>query len=90
MVEIQSKSDVAIALQLTLVYLPLLYIPFRFIWWFRNTCYNNRGDNEQQPLLQQLQASVVVDPQGERDILIEQFRQETINTNDYDVIDEQI
>ena len=86
-IDIQSESDVAIAIQLVLVYLPLFYIPFRFIWWFRKTCWNRgNDDNEQFPLLGQLP---IVDPEGDRERMNELF-QDSVNLNDYDVIDEQM
>ena len=89
-IDIQNESQAAIVIQLVLIYLPLFYIPFRFIWWFRKTCCNRPRENidniEQVPLLRQLP---VVDPEGDRERMVEQF-QDSININEYVVIDEQM
>ena len=90
-IDIQNESQAALGIQLFLVYLPLFYIPFRFIWWFKKTCCNKENDdddddNEQFPLLRQLP---VVDPEGDRERMIEQF-QDSVNINEYVVIDEQM
>ena len=86
-IDIQGESNAAIAVQLALVYLPLFYIPFRFIWWFRKTCCNRGNDNEQFPLLGQLPA---VDPEEDRERMVELFQEDSVNFKEYDVIDEQI
>ena len=87
-IDVQSESSAAIAVQLVLVYLPLFYIPFRFIWWFRKTCCNRgKDDNEQIPLLGQIP---VVDPEGDRERMVELFQEDSVNMNEYDAIDEQI
>ena len=87
-IDIQNESQAALGIQLFLVYLPLFYIPFRFIWWFKKTCCNKESDddNEQFPLLRQ---QPVVDPEGDRERMIEQF-QDSVNINEYVVIDEQM
>ena len=84
-IDIQGESDVAFAIQLILVYLPLFYIPIHFFWWFRVTCCNSK-DVERSPLLR---PQPVVDPEGDRERLIELF-QDSVNLNEYDVIDDQI
>ena len=88
-IDIQNELQAAIAVQLVLIYLPLFYIPFRFIWWFKKTCCNRENDDnndEQFPLLRQLP---VVDPEGDRERMIEQF-QDSVNINEYAVIEEQM
>ena len=49
-IDIQSPSQIALVVQLLLVYLPLLYIPFRIIW----SCHDQQGTNqneEERPLI---------------------------------------
>ena len=78
-IDIQGVSNAAIAVQLVLVYLPLFYIPFRFIWWLRKT-YSKRGNNSELiPLLSG------VDMEEDRERMNEIF-QDSINVNEYDVI----
>ena len=69
-IEIQDESQPAIDIQLGLLYLPLLYIPFRFAWWFKKKCWKRGKNNEQLPLLGQQP----IDPEGDRERLIEQFQ----------------
>ena len=87
-IDIQGESEATIAVQLLLVYLPLFYIPLRFIWWlmpvcfiqwFRKTCCKRGNDSELLSILSD------VDMEGNRDRMNEMF-QDSINVNEYDVI----
>ena len=49
-IDIQSPSHVALVIQLLLVYLPLLYIPLRVIWYCRGRQAINQTE-EEQPLI---------------------------------------
>ena len=68
-IDIQSDSQAALAVQLVFIYLPLLYIPFRFIWYWRSRngqAHEHNTDHNQQ--LNNMAAEGDVDPEGLREI----------------------
>ena len=99
-IDIQGASDVAIGFQLMFVYLPLVYVPFRFVWWFRKACCTNE-DDARVPILEHdnnrrnydEQMFLVgqhpdYDPEGQRERLREIFQQHTVNMDSYEVIED--
>ena len=63
-IDIQSQSQAAIGVQLVFVYLPLLYIPFRAIWYCRNgQVFENNDQN--QPLQDPTEGDI--DPENARE-----------------------
>ena len=77
-IEIQDESKPAIDIQLGLLYLPLLYIPLRFIWWLKKNCWKRgHNDDAELPLLGQQP----VDPEGDRVRMAEQF-QNSVHLNE--------
>ena len=65
-IDIQSQSQAALAIQLIFIYLPLLYIPFRFIWYCRSR--NRQAHVGQNQQLNNFAANEEdVDPEGTRE-----------------------
>ena len=72
-IDIQSPSQGALVIQLLLVYLPLLYIPFRVIWYCRGRQEANPTE-EEEPLM---------DPVAQREQLENEHRYEQENFDAY-------
>ena len=99
-VDVQGESDTALGFLLLFVYLPLIYVPFRFIWWVRRPNYQDE-QGERAPILQpnnNLQnysgqmglserSADSFNIEEQRKMMEESFQQHTINENSYDVID---
>lgn len=99
-IDIQGESDTAIAFQLLFTYLPLFYVLYRFVSWFRKACFTDNGLNndERVPILQRgnapshnermemIRQRQNVDPERGRRELEHEFQQHTINEDHYDII----
>ena len=75
-IDIQSLSQGALIIQLILVYLPLLYIPFRVIWYCHGQQNTHPRDLEEQELL--------IDPVAERDNWANENK--SVDLSEYDQI----
>ena len=84
-IDIQSESQAALAIQLVFIYLPVLYIPFHFIWYF--CCPKPRKCSiHQNRQMGHLPAEGVdededVDPEGTRQLL---FSDKSVDATGYD------
>ena len=100
-IDIQGESDTAIIFQLLFTYLPLLYVLYRFVLWFRKACCTDNGlnddDDERVPILQNnapshnermemIRQRLQDDPEGGLEELKDEFQQYSINEDQYDVI----
>ena len=100
-VDVQGESNTALGFLLLFVYLPLLYVPFRFIWWVRKACYGQDEHDERAPIVQQNKnrnysgqqmglaaQSYSFNMEEQRELMEESFQQHTINEDSYVVIDQ--
>ena len=101
-IDIQGESRTAVAFQLIFIYLPLLLIPYHFIWWVRKTCWVRDGpnNNARVPLLLErdhrnydeqmssIEQHPDFDMERQRERMRAVFQQHTINLDGYDVIEE--
>ena len=83
--DVQSESQAVIAIQMVLVYLPLAYVLFRFVWWLKKTCAKifDGDDGERIHLLEH---SIIVDPEGDRERIGLELQDSTNLTNTYVVV----
>jgi len=74
--DVQGESHAVTVIQMVLVYLPLVYVLFRFIWWSEKTCVKvcAEDDGERMYLLAQ---NIVVDPEGERERIAVELQDST-------------
>ena len=92
-IDIQGESDTAIAFQLLFTYLPLLYVFYRFVLWFKKACFTNNKLNERAPILnapsrmEMIRERLRYDPERGRVELEDEFQQQTIQEDQYDFLD---
>jgi len=84
--DVQGESGEVIAIQMVLVYLPLVYVLFRFVWWLKKTCtkFCDKDDGERIHLLQH---SIIVDPEGDRERIAVELQDSTNLANTYVVVE---
>ena len=88
-IDIQSQSQAVLAVQLVFIYLPVLYIPFHFTWYFCCPKANERKRNDHQnQRMGELPAEVDVeeediDPEGTRQLLHSNI---SVDLTDYDTL----
>ena len=73
---VQGESQAVIAIQMVLVYLPLVYVLFRFVWWLKRSC-NKMCDEDNGERTYLLAQNFVVDPEGDREIIALELQDST-------------
>ena len=89
LIDIQGESQFAVGIQLLLIYLPLIYVLVRFIWWLKKTFSGDSKDsghqrNEGQQNEAEVQESVDLEEDRERDR--QQYLDSINMLNDYYVV----
>ena len=81
-IDIESESQVALAVQLVFIYLPVLYIPFHFVWYFgfHQPRRHNVGRNQPMGNLP-AEEDYGIDPEADRQLL---RPDESLSTTGYD------
>jgi len=88
-VDIQGQSQLAIILQLILIYLPLIYVLFRFILWIKKIWSDDPQDSNQQQSGQQQnqqQPNEPVDLEGDRERDRQRYLESLNMGNDYLIV----